>query len=279
MSNIRQALEPLPEFCRRCRDLLSQTAGDPARRAEQLAPALQAALLHMESLERERNQLLHEQRRQTGLVGLSDLTSIVTHHFNNILNDIVLQLAVLEQGGLSAEAQAEVKAIGQRSREAARLVKELQNHGRRYHPPPGPVDINATVREAVAASPTAAARIRLELAPELTTVHAAAPDVQRIVSLLIANAAAAPFQGDGVIVVRTVQETDGLQVRVEDTGPPVARADLARLFELFTPVRPGADGFSLSICRSLARRHLADLHAENRPEGGMAFVLKFRSHR
>jgi signal transduction histidine kinase len=228
---------------------------------------------------------------KTGPVELGELTGIVTHQFNNILNDIVLQLAVLERGNIPPEARAEVTAIRQRSQQAAGMVKELQRYGRSAHTALGPVDLNATVRDVTGelcgldldqAGPWEWAlpnRKRLmlhcELAPALPAILGSAPDVMRLLDLLLESAAAVlPGNGEA-IVIRTRLGELGPQLLVEDGGPKVAAEMLPRLFEPFTVARPGNDGLALPVCRGLARRMQATLRGDNRADEGMVFTAGF----
>jgi signal transduction histidine kinase len=226
-----------------------------------------------------------------GRVALGELTGLVTHQFNNILNDIVLQLAVLERRNLSAEAHAEAVAIRQRSQLAAGLVKELQRYSRSFQTAPTAVDLNAVVHHTVACLSASAGEksgavlwslpggkrltLRLEQAPGLPAILGSAGDVARLLGLLLHSSAAA-LEGKGeTIHIRTQPGETGPQLLVEDSGPGVTADMLPRLFEPFVVTRHGSDGLALAVCRGLTRRMQASLRGENRAAGGMAFVVGF----
>lgn len=224
-------------------------------------------------------------------VDLGELTGIVTHQFNNILNDIVLQLAVLERRNLPADARAEAAAIRQRSQQAAGLVKELQRYSRSFYTAPTAVDLNAVVSSTVAGLCASAIKdsgplhwllpagrrltVQLDKAPGLPSVLGSVPDVTRLVGLLLHSAAAALPGNDAMIHIRTEPGESGPQLVVEDGGPGVAADMLPRLFEPFTAVRQGDDGLRLAVCRGLARRMQANLRGDNRAAGGMVFTVSF----
>jgi len=224
-------------------------------------------------------------------VDLGELTALVTHQFNNILNDIVLQLAVLERRNLPADAHAEAVAIRQRSQQAAGLVKELQRYSRSFQTPPAAVDLNAVVHRTVASLGASAVKdsreilwslpdgkrltLRLEQAPGLAPILGSAADVTRLLGLLLhSSAAALPGNGE-TIQICTRQGETGPQLVVEDGGPEVAVDMLPRLFEPFVVTRHGSDGLALAVCRGLARRMQASLRGDNRAAGGMVFVAGF----
>jgi signal transduction histidine kinase len=231
------------------------------------------------------------EKEPLGRVDLGELTGIVTHQFNNILNDIVLQLAVLERRNLPEEARAEAVAIRQRSQQAAVLVRDLQRYGRSFQASPVALDLNTVVRNAVESLCAAPVKdsgevqwslpagkrltLRLEQTPGLSPVLGQAPDLSRLLGLLL-HSSAATLQGDGgTLQIRTCAGENGPQLIVEDGGAAVTAEMLPRLFEPFTVARKGDDGLGLAVCRGLARRMQANLRGENRPEGGMIFTVNF----
>src|SRR5947209_5007276 len=68
----------------------------------------------------------HDAEQYAHLQLLGELTSSVTHEFNNLLNNIMLHMAVLEQRGLSDELRAETSQVKQAGRQAATLIKQFQ---------------------------------------------------------------------------------------------------------------------------------------------------------
>jgi two-component system, NtrC family, sensor kinase len=87
---------------------------------------------------------------------------------------------------------------------------------------------------------------------------------RRIPALIQGEALAA---GDGADVV----------VRIEDTGPGIPEADLARLFDpFFTTREPGeGTGMGLAITSRIVQELGGVIRAENRDEGGARFILRF----
>jgi signal transduction histidine kinase len=116
----------------------------------------------------------------------------------------------------------------------------------------------------------------------LPAVSASRPDLQRLLRLLLVNAAASG--GVSTIVVRTEAARPGARLVVEDNGPAIPADLMDRVFEPFIVARP-APGVSelnptselgLAFCKRLARRQQGNIHAENRPEGGVRVVVQFR---
>jgi signal transduction histidine kinase len=255
------------------------------------------AMLHLEACHAERKTLLDEQDRQSRLVGIGDLTEIVAHEFNNILNNILLHLAVLEQRGLPDELRPETAVIRQRGLQAAQMVKKLQQLSRRQQLNLQAVDLNQTIREVLGGmtdgSPSQNGefdlrlsgsahegrkgyRLRLELSPSLPLVLAISSDLRRLLDLLVLNACLCAPPNSPPIVVRTGMTESGMvQLCVEDAGPIVSPEELRQLFEPFTLVRPGNDGIRLAIAKAITRRLQGTLRASNHP-GGMSFEVDLR---
>ena len=66
---------------------------------------------------------------------VADLTRVVAHEFNNILNNVTLQLAVMEQKNLPPDLRPDLAVIRQAARTAAGMVNQLQqfSHAARDH--------------------------------------------------------------------------------------------------------------------------------------------------
>jgi signal transduction histidine kinase len=202
---------------------------------------------------------------------LGELTSSVTHEFNNILNNILLHMAVLEQRGLSEELRAETAQVKQAGRQAAALLKQFQQYCQGRQQPLATIDLRPlieTVRE------DAAPKVALELSPDLPAVRGNEPSLRLLLELLLANAAAVSTP-DRMVVRADATETV-VRLSVIDAGPSAAPELLARQFEPFVVARPGTDGVRLTVCKMLARRMSGSIHGDNRPEGGMVYVVELR---
>jgi signal transduction histidine kinase len=62
-------------------------------------------------------------------------------------------------------------------------------------------------------------------------------------------------------------------IRVIDTGPGIAPAVLAAVFEPFVTTKETGTGLGLSICRRIALDHEGELAVRNRPQGGAEFTF------
>jgi signal transduction histidine kinase len=244
--------------------------------AEQLA-----MLLTLEKQERDHKALRADMARQAGLCTIGELTGIVAHEFNNTLNSIVLHVAVM---GLNApeKVRTELAVIRQLATSAAERIRRLQLFNRQQRPVLEPVDLSRLVRAAAEETRgsrqtegASALKIDLDLAAELPSILGTETEIKRMLGLLLANSAMAIAAGPGTITLSTRPVDKAVVLRVEDTGPGVDSASLPQLFEPFVALRPGSNGSDLAICKALVRRLQGSIQADNRPEGGLAFVIEF----
>jgi signal transduction histidine kinase len=258
-----------------------------------------ALLLDVDAGQRERAVLEAQVREQTWSANLGALASPITHELNNFLNVVLLQVAVLEQD-LPPKRRGELTAIRQQGRGVADLVRQWQQYRYRQQSSLQPVALNEVVRRVaealsreqpgfgelgIALAPpgdaaptgTGAVWLRLDLAAGLPRVSGTDADVRRLVRFLILNAAAAITALPGLVTVRTAVSEGKVQLRVEDNGPAVEPEMLPQLFEPGVAAREGPNRLELAACKTLAHRRLqGGIHAESRPEGGVAMVASLR---
>jgi signal transduction histidine kinase len=105
--------------------------------------------------------------------------------------------------------------------------------------------------------------------------------LERLIGNLVDNAVR-HNDSRGLVEVSTGVEGDVAYVTVENTGPVVPAWALQRLFEPFGRVeelRRGDagehHGLGLSIVRSIANAHHAEVEARPREDGGLAVTVRF----
>jgi len=210
---------------------------------------------------------------------VNDLAEAVAHEFNNVLNNILLQLEILRKQGLAEQPAARAAGLQQRCREAATLLKKLQRFSEAIQPAFQPLDLNQVVRTVAGGNVLGTRKewarpIRLELDEQLPPFPSFAFDLTRLVALLLEHATAVTPATAGV-TVQTKRLPAGCQLVVEDAGPVVSADANHQLLEPFAMARPGGDDWALSVCKVLARRLHGTFRASNRSEEGMTFAVEF----
>jgi signal transduction histidine kinase len=141
-----------------------------------------------------------------------------------------------------------------------------------------PLDLGAVVREvAEAVEPLAQAKT-LSLSVKICEGVFVAGNqlhLKRLLINLIDNALALTPAGGRIET--TLAAHDGQAViRVADSGPGIAPADLPLIFERFFRGAPRSDagtGLGLSLCREIVRLHRGEIAAANRDGGGSEFIV------
>lgn len=142
-----------------------------------------------------------------------------------------------------------------------------------------PVDLARVAGEAVDRAREVAPDVRLDFETRGETgVLGDEALLTHLVENLIGNGVR---HGQGAAMrVRVAGRGGRVCLAVEDAGPGVPEAALARLTEPFYQVdaaRSGGNGLGLAIVRRVAEAHGALLRFENRPPGGLLVTVEFRS--
>jgi signal transduction histidine kinase len=254
-----------------------------------------AARLQGKAQEDEVQVLQRELLEQSWLANTGELSSPLTHEFNNFLNIVLLHVALLE-AEIPEKLRPELLELRRQGGSMTSLVKQFQQYRRRLLPVQRLVDINRVVLDTVRGltgpqsgppgeflielppsskidsaglAQAAAVRLNLILTPAPLPVLGSAADLKRLCTFLLTNAAAAARQVDGTIAIRTDAVENNAFLRVEDTGPPVPPEMLFQFFEPATLGRPGTNSLELAACEIIVRRLQGKIRCENRAEGGV----------
>lgn len=146
------------------------------------------------------------------------------------------------------------------------------------------VESEAALFGAAAREKGLAFSVRLE-ADSGSSVSADGHRIRQVVRNLLSNAVKYTERGsvDLALVARALnRDTIAVSIAVEDTGPGLHEADLAKLFEPFE--RGGREdgtglGLGLPLARRIAERMGGSLTAQNRAEGGARFTFSFTTER
>lgn len=223
-----------------------------ARRAEELAAA---------------------DRLKTGIL------SSLSHELRSPLGSLRAGLTTLglPQAGLTPVQAGLVRDLDRQAARLDRLVGDLLTLSRVEAGIPGdrgPQDIAELVGGVVRRMEHQLAGISLEidLPAGLPMIMADELQLERVVTNLLDNALQWTPRG-GRIAVRARAGGDGLELAVENQGPPIRAANLDTVFDAFWTSRPGGLGLGLAMARRVAEAHGGTLSAENR-RAGPRFVLR-----
>ena len=119
------------------------------------------------------------------------------------------------------------------------------------------------------------------VAPDLVHAQVDSPRLQQVLLNLLSNAFKfTPKDGTVRLELSDAPETGAVRIEVADSGPGIAPAQRAEVFERFHQLdsgstrRTGGTGLGLHIARELVSLHGGTLGVDNAPEGGALFVVE-----
>ncbi|WP_084536830.1 sensor histidine kinase [Azospirillum halopraeferens] len=260
---------------------------------------LQAAnrvLLHEMAERRRAEETARERQREMDHVArlsiLGEMASNLAHELNQPLGAIANYARGctrrLEAGAADPAQLAEAtRAIAAQADRAGEIIARIRDFVRKRASRPEPMDVNESIRAAIALCDGRARQRNIPVVPaldgDLPPVLADRVQIEQVVLNLVKNALDATPDGGAAadaaaraITVRSGRDGDGrVEVTVADRGHGLAPEVRARLFEPFFTTKPGGMGLGLSICRTIVEAHGGRLRATDNPGGGavMGFVL------
>jgi signal transduction histidine kinase len=141
-----------------------------------------------------------------------------------------------------------------------------------------PLNLRSVVEEVIAAvAPLAQAKdLTLRISNESDAPVEGSPvHLRRLLINLLDNAL--KFTPEhGVVSVSLERNREHAKLRVADSGPGIAQADLPFVFERFyrgAAAEGDGSGLGLSLCKEIVRLYGGEITAGNMPEGGSEFVV------
>lgn len=168
-------------------------------------------LQKIEALEQEKLALLRKLTEQARLADFDKLARAVTHEFNNFLNVLLLQVAVLEQE-LPSELRSDLADIRRQAGKVAAAVKQLQQYRQQCQGVMRPLDLNEAITNAVESLPRPkmpgtqnpeSSRLRLALATELPHVLASEQALKQLCQILAQFGESVAGKGNEVVTIAT----------------------------------------------------------------------------
>jgi two-component system sensor histidine kinase KdpD len=119
--------------------------------------------------------------------------------------------------------------------------------------------------------------VEVDIPQDLPMLHVDGVLFEKVLINLLENAAKYTPACTHISVCASLQGGN-IQLRVMDDGPGIPRGSEQQLFEKFyrgqTEGAISGTGLGLSLCRAIVEAHGGRIGAQNRPEGGAAFVLE-----
>lgn len=180
-----------------------------------------------------------------------------------------------------------VEDIKEEIQEMSGLVNELLSFSkaglRSKELPLVRVELRPLIERVIERENTAGAEVRMEV-PETLAAMAEPSLLARAVGNLVRNAVR--YAGtDGPITVSALETSEGVEIRVGDSGPGVAGEYLEKIFEPFFRIDPsrnretGGTGLGMAIVRSCVTSFGGTVRAHNRDPKGLEVTITLKAAR
>ena len=226
-------------------------------------------------LEKAKEQLMREE----SLAAVGRLASGIAHEIRNPVSVIVSALSTARVDGLKACEREEMFEIAAKeSRHLERLTTDFLAYARPRSPQRAPSSLDDSLGYvADICRPRGNERgVSIHARPSgglLAEIDAGY--VQQALVNLVINAVEASSP-EGRVELRVEASGDGsVRVEVENTGPAIPPASVARIFEPFFTTKAGGTGLGLAIARNIAKIHGGDLVLSANEPGRVCFTLTF----
>jgi nitrogen fixation/metabolism regulation signal transduction histidine kinase len=195
------------------------------------------------------------------------LIRVIGHELNNSLAPIKSVAENLESVIARDERAVDweddlrsgLSIIAARSDGLARFMNAYARLARLPPPVFQSVNVSTWIRRVVALEPRMP--VAVENGPELQ-IRADPDQLEQLLINLLHNAVDAALETGGGVCVGWRQESESLEVWVQDDGPGIPSP--ANLFVPFFTTKQGGSGIGLVLCRQIAEAHAGSLTLENR---------------
>jgi two-component system OmpR family sensor kinase/two-component system sensor histidine kinase QseC len=228
------------------------------------------------------NTLLERLRR--AIAAQRAFVSDAAHELRSPLTALTLQLQLLRRAATDTDREAAISALGGGIERAQHLVEQLLALARSEQGEKGAtferVDLAEAARLAVAdVVPLAEAKgtdVTFD-APESVQVDGDASALRILVRNLVDNAVRYTPAG-GKVQAALRRQAEGALLQVDDSGPGIAPAERARVFDRFyrgAGRDEGGSGLGLAIARGICERHRASIELADSALGGLQVRVRF----
>jgi two-component system NtrC family sensor kinase len=207
------------------------------------------------------------------LSAIGTLTSGVAHELNNPINNITLTAEMLKEDypALSdGERLDMVDDLVAQAERAQKIVRNLLDFARESEIKTEKLDLATVLQGATSLAANqirlSGARITLDVAPNLPSIHGDKHSLIQVFVNLLLNAVDAMTKGGRVrIVADGKHDTGWVQVTVADDGQGIPPEALPRIFDPFFTTKPRGKGtgLGLSVSLGIVRQHGGDIRVES----------------
>ncbi len=225
----------------------------------------------------------HTERAQSvsGLITMGEMASSVAHELNQPLTAISNYcsgiISRIKSGQLTEDALlTALEKTAHQAQRAGQIIQRIRDFVKKSEPNRQSADVTQMVAEAVELAGIELRRNNVRLtqyvAARLPPVMADSILIEQVLVNLMKNGAesiAFANRPPGYrsvelrVVPRQLNDIEGIEFAVQDTGRGLAPEVLERLFEAFFSTKSQGMGMGLNLCRSIVEAHQGRMEAQN----------------
>jgi signal transduction histidine kinase len=260
--------------------LYAHFAGDGAKAARASGALIKLLLLDVQVALDAYWEIRHrrELERSEQLAAVGELAASIAHEVRNPLAGMKGALEILRTDLLVKPRNREIvdELLGQIAR-LENLVRDLLTFARPSAVSPRPFDLHELLDRLLRMyeDQAEAARITIERSygPGTARITADPQQMEQVFFNLLQNAIQAMEDG-GTLTVTTAADAGEIAISFRDTGPGVAPANLARVFQPFFTTKHRGSGLGLPIVKKIVEAHRGSIAIESTEGRGTAATLR-----
>ncbi len=220
------------------------------------------------------------------MAALGELTSTVTHEFNNVLMTVINYAKLGIRNRDDASRDKALSKILESSERAAKITSTILAQARNRKESMEPTNLEAILRDSMVLLEREMRNYRvaveIEVAPSTPDVMASGNQLQRVLLNLLINARQAMPDGGTILIRLTPSSEPGfVELVVRDSGTGIPRDKLPSIFDAFYSTKDGPDesgkggtGLGLAACKDIIDAHRGRIRVESSVGVGTAFIIR-----
>jgi C4-dicarboxylate-specific signal transduction histidine kinase len=163
------------------------------------------------------------------------------------------------------------------------VIRKLRKLVKKGNEPVETLSINALINDVLtllhSSLVTNHVKLHLDLKLDLPNIPGESVGLQQVLLNLITNAMDAMKETPSrILTIHSAMDTpDTVTVSVSDSGPGIAEARRALVFNPFFTTKEGGLGLGLSICRSIIEEHGGRIWEDDNSSGGATFSFSLKA--
>ena len=256
---------------------LESTLG--VRSNNEAARALTAFNRMTQDLKRARERL----RRAERTAAWRDIAKRIAHEVKNPLSPIRTAIETLRKTYQGRHPDFDeifdesTRAVLDEVQRLNRLVTEFSDFARMPAPHRQPVDVAELIQH-TAALWHDGDRVSVSVGNtrDLPVIHGDRDQLAEVMTNLVKNAIEAirETDGPGRVHIEASRWDEGVEVRIDDSGPGIPEAERRRLFDPYYTTKEEGTGLGLAIVQRIVHEHQGSIHIADSSLGGAAMVIR-----